>query len=110
MPTANPVLPGLLLCAVVALGACTPSKLAYGQVKSALIDAGLSEPNSACMAERMTDRLSIGQLQKLKQLKGANRSIPEFVLAVRRVNDAQALEVTTSSAALCVTGLAREKR
>lgn len=100
----------LLVFAAVSLGACTPSKLAYGQVKSALMDAGLSEPNSACMADRMTDQLSIGQLQKLKKLKGANRSIPEFVSAVRRVNDAEALQVTTSSAALCITGLAREKR
>ena len=46
---------------IMAVAACSPSKLAYGQVKSAMIDAGLSERNSACMAERMTDRLSLGQ-------------------------------------------------
>jgi hypothetical protein len=96
--------------ALVALAACSPSKLAYGQVKSAMMDAGLSESNSACMAERMTDRLTLGQLQKLKQLKGEKRGLMDYVAAVRRVGDTEAVEVTASSAALCATGLAREKR
>ena len=89
------------------LAACSPSKLAYGQVKSAMIDAGLSERNSACMAQRMTDRLSLGQLQKLKQLRGEKRSLGDYVGAVRRVGDGEALAVTASSAALCSTGLSR---
>ncbi|MCB2056737.1 MAG: hypothetical protein H6916_00545 [Novosphingobium sp.] len=100
----------LLILPLLALAACSPSKLAYGQVKSAMIDAGLSEANSACMAERMTDRLSIGQLQKLKQLRGEKRSLADYVNAVRRVGDAKAIEVTASSAALCMSGLAPEKR
>lgn len=91
------------------LAACTPSKLAYGQVKSAMIDAGLSEPNAACMATRMTDRLSLIQLNKLKQLRGEKQSLADYVTAVRRVGDAEALSVTASSAALCATGLAKEK-
>ena len=95
---------GLLL--IAALGACSPSKLAYGQVKSALIGAGLSESNSACMASRMTDKLNLVQLNRLKQLKGEHRTLGQFVGAVRRVNDAKALEVTVSSAALCSVGLA----
>ncbi|MFM5885324.1 MAG: hypothetical protein ACKOQ3_08390 [Novosphingobium sp.] len=94
---------------VVAAG-CAPSKLAYGQVKSAMIDAGLSEPNAACMATRMTDRLSLGQLQKLKQLKGEKKSLWDYLSAVRRVGDAEALSVTASSAALCASGLAAEKK
>ena len=95
-----------LACALV-VSACSPSKLAYGQVKSAMIDAGLSERNSACMAERMTDLLSLGQLQKLKQLRGEKRTLGDYVGAVRRVGDTEALAVTASSAALCGTGLAR---
>lgn len=91
------------------LAACAPSKLAYGQVKSAMIDAGLSEPNAACMATRMTDRLSLIQLNKLKQLRGEKQSLADYVTAVRRVGDAKALSVTASSAALCATGLAKEK-
>jgi len=94
---------------LAALGACSPSKLAYGQVKSALVDAGLSEANSACMASRMTDRLTLGQLHKLKRLKGTKRSLFDYVEAVRRVGDAEAIEVTATSAALCATGLAKEK-
>lgn len=74
------------------------------------MDAGLSEANSACMATRMTDRLSLRQLQKLKQLKGEKQSLWDYVAAVRRVGDAQAVSVTASSAALCATGIAREKK
>lgn len=97
------------LALLIALAACSPSKLAYGQVKSAMIDAGLSEPNAACMATRMTDRLSLVQLNKLKQLRGEKQSLADYVAAVRRVGDAEALSVTASSAALCATGLAKEK-
>jgi hypothetical protein len=75
-----------------------------------MVDAGLSEANSACMAERMTDRLSLIQLQKLKQLKGEKKSLWDYVSAVRRVGDAEAVKVTASSAALCATGFAAEKK
>ena len=98
-----------VLALACVLAACAPSKLAYGQVKSAMIDAGLSEPNAACMATRMTDRLSLIQLNKLKQLRGEKQSLADYVAAVRRVGDAEALSVTASSAALCATGLAKEK-
>ncbi|MFM5953224.1 MAG: hypothetical protein ACKOPE_02835 [Novosphingobium sp.] len=100
----------MFLVPIIALAACSPSKLAYGQVKSAMIDAGLSEPNAACMASRMTDRLSLGQLNKLRQLKGEKRGLYDYVEAVRRVGDAEAVSVTASSAALCATGLAKEKK
>ncbi len=90
----------------IVLAACAPSKLAFGQVKSALTEAGLSDSTANCMAGRMTDKLSLRQLVKLKQLKGANRSLGEFVDAVRKIGDAEALQVTMSSAALCATGLA----
>ena len=99
-----------VLALACVLAACAPSKLAYGQVKSAMIGAGLSEANSACMAERLTDRLSLGQLQRLKQLKGEKRNLADYVIAVRRVGDAEAIKVTASSAALCASGLASEKR
>ena len=54
----------------------------------------------------MTDKLSLGHLKKLRALKSANRSLREFVSAVRRVGDPRAVQVTVSSAALCSTGLA----
>ncbi|MEQ1498360.1 MAG: hypothetical protein ABL914_06840 [Novosphingobium sp.] len=96
----------LASCAVLLLATCGPSKLAYGQVKGALTDAGLSDQTAGCMATRMTDKLSLKQLIKLKKLKGANRSLPEFVEAVGKEGDAEALQVTVSSAALCASGLA----
>lgn len=100
----------LILTSAALLAACAPSKLAYGQVKSAMVEAGLSEPNAECMATRMTDRLSLVQLNKLKKLKGEKRSLGDYVNAVRKVGDAEALSVTASSAALCATGLAGEKK
>lgn len=98
------------LAGLLFLAACAPSKLAYGPVKSAMLDAGLSEPNAACMAERMTDRLSLGQLNKLKKLRGERRTLSDYVAAVRRVGDSEAIAVTASSAALCASGLAPEKK
>ena len=54
--------------------------------------------------------LSLIQLNKLRGLKGDKRSLADYVEAVRRVGDAEALSVTASSAALCATGLAKEKK
>ena len=96
-----------ILALLAALAACTPSRLAYGDVKSAFVEAGLSAANSACMADRLTDRLTLRQLAKLRGLKGEKRSLTDYVAAVRRVGDAEVLSVAASSAALCATGLAR---
>lgn len=96
----------LVFLAALALTGCV-SKIAYPRVKSALVDAGLSDGNAACMADRMTDKLTIGQLRKLEALKGDKRSVMDYVSAVRRVGDAEVLAVTASSAALCTTGLVR---
>lgn len=97
-----------IILAAIALGlsGCA-SKLAYGRVKSALTEAGLSDANASCMADRMTDKLTVAQLRKLERLKGEKRSVLDYVAAVRRVGDGQAIQVTLSSAALCSTGLAR---
>lgn len=99
-----------VLAIPLALAACAPSKLAYGKVRSALVDAGLSDSNASCMAERMTDRLSIGQLKRLQALQGPKRGLSDYVATVKRVGDAELLGVTTSAAALCASGLASEKK
>jgi hypothetical protein len=96
----------LTLAVLLAASGCV-SKLAYPRVKSAMLDAGLSDANAGCMASRMTDRLTIGQLRKLEALSGDKRSLMDYVSAVRRVGDTEALAVTASSAALCTSGLAR---
>lgn len=78
-------------------------------MKSALVDAGLSEDNAGCMAERMTDRLSWGQLRKLSKLKGERRTLSDYVADARKIDDPEIWTVTASAAALCATGLAGEK-
>lgn len=97
-------------CCLLLLAACTPAKLAEGRVRSALMDAGLSQPNAACMAERMTDRLTLGQLRKLQTLQAPKRSIADYVTTVRRVGDRELIEVTLGSALLCAAGLAPERK
>jgi len=98
-----------ILALALTLGGCV-SKLAEGRVRSALVDAGLSPSNAACMAERMTDRLSLAQLRRLQALQAPRRTLADCVYAVRRVGDPQLIEVTGSAALLCATGLAPEKR
>jgi hypothetical protein len=96
----------VLPMALIATGGCV-QQIKASRVKSALIDGGLSEQLSECMANRMASKLSIGQLRKLQALSGPKRGISDYIDAVRRVGDADALEVTASSAALCKTGLIR---
>ena len=99
-----------LLGATLLLGAWSPAKLASGQVRQSMRDAGLSEGNAHCMAARMTDRLSLNQLYHLGQLRGKNRTLTDYVNAVRKQGDREALQVVASSGFLCSTGLASEKR
>ena len=100
----------LILTTFVALAGC--SQIAEPRVRSALIDAGLSERNADCMASRMVDRLTLSQLQRLEALSGQNRetlgqlSLADYVALVRRIGDAEVIAVTASSAALCATGIA----
>ncbi|MFZ1742001.1 MAG: hypothetical protein WAT93_04060 [Pontixanthobacter sp.] len=97
-------LPALLLTGCI-------EKIAESRVHSALIEAGLTEKNAACMAERMVDRLTISQLRKLENLKARKGEsekpvkLMEYVERVRRVGDAEVITVTSSSAALCAIGL-----
>ena len=95
-----------LLAAPMFLGGCV-QQIKESRVKSALMDGGLSEPLSACMANRMASKLTIKQLRGLQKLNRAPRhSISEFAAALRANGDADAIEVTVSSAALCKSGFA----
>lgn len=104
------ILAPALAGAALILGAWSPAKLASGQVRQAMRDAGLAEANAHCMAARMTDRLSLIQLYRLRQLRGENRTLTDYVNAVRKQGDREAIEVVAGSAFLCSTGLAPEKR
>ncbi|MBB3912138.1 hypothetical protein [Sphingomonas desiccabilis] len=94
-----------LVAASAALAGCA---LPEARVRSGLERAGLSPRVSACMAQRMVDRLSLAQLRRLGNLPHARdaRSLPDFLREVRALGDPEILGVTTSSAALCATGLA----
>jgi hypothetical protein len=91
------------LAALLLAGCAVPE----ARLRTGLIRAGLPEPLSACMAERMADRLSLKQLLRIGDLPKAQRagSVDQFLHRVRALGDAEILGVTTSSAALCATGL-----
>ena len=95
---------------VLALGGCVQT-IAEDRVRSALVEAGVSESDSACMAQRMVDRLTIEQLHKLEALKARPgesarpATLGEYLDRVRRVGDAEVVAVTASSAGLCAAGL-----
>jgi hypothetical protein len=97
---------GVILAAALTLSGCV-EKIAQHKVRAALVDAGLSQPVSDCMARRMVDQLSISQLRKLQALQGEKRSVMDYVAAVRRVGDAQVFKVTAAAGAVCATGFAR---
>lgn len=94
------------LMLLLATGGCV-EEVKESRVRSALVDGGLSEQLSGCMAHRMAQKLTVAQLRKLQKLAAPHRTISEYVDAVRRSGDADAIEVTISSAALCKTGLIR---
>lgn len=83
------------------------ASLAEPTVRSALIDAGARPAVADCMAERMTDRLSLAQLRKLSRARATPEeakdglSAAEVLARVRRVGDAEVIGVAASAAALC---------
>lgn len=106
---------GLLLIVVLGAGALLSGladPLVEMQVKSALVESGIGKKRAACMAERMVDRLTIGQLWKLRQGMAPRDGEPEegygfgeLVKRLRRVGDGEAVAVITTSAGLCALGL-----
>ena len=88
----------------LALSACaTPES----RVRTALLNAGLSKPVSTCMAQRMVDRLSLGQLQKLSRLsalrdtKIRELTLGEFIRQTRGLQDPKILQVVTTAGLGC---------
>ena len=92
-----------LLLAVTIVGCATPET----RIRNALVEAGLSKPIAGCMADRMVDRLSLGQLNKLRGLgklqdkKPRQLSIEEFVKRTKALQDPEILAVVTSSGVIC---------
>lgn len=94
----------LVAVAALALSACATPET---RVRTALIDAGLSKPVASCMADRMVDRLSLIQLNKLsglKKLRGQDvrkLTVEEFLKRTRSLQDPEILGVVTSSGLIC---------
>tara|TARA_R110002033_G_scaffold16466_1_gene45630 strand:- start:718 stop:1032 length:315 start_codon:yes stop_codon:yes gene_type:complete len=92
---------------VIALSALAACATPETRVRNGLMSAGLSAPVSTCMADRMVDRLSLGQLRKLSDLgKLKNRdpgeiTLKEFVRETRSLQDPEILGVVTSSGLIC---------
>jgi hypothetical protein len=95
---------GLVIAATALLSGCATPET---RIRTALIDAGLSKPVAGCMAERMVDRLSLLQLNKLRGLgklkdkKASQISIEEFVKRTKALQDPEILGVVSSSGLIC---------
>ena len=95
----------LPLAAASLLAACATPE---ARLRTGLVAAGLSPGLADCMAHRMAHRLSLTQLLRLRDLPKARDAvgIGEFLHRVRALHDPEILSVSSSSAALCATGLA----
>lgn len=73
------------------------------RLRAGLVNAGLPRPLSACMAERMVDRLNLAQLRRMGDLPAAGdaASLDQFLRRVRALGDPEIWTVTSSSAAIC---------
>ena len=94
----------IAVTSVLALSACATPET---RVRTALMDAGLSKPIASCMADRMVDRLSLLQLNRLsglKKLRGQDMrkiTVDEFLKRTRSLQDPEILGVVGSSGLIC---------
>ncbi len=95
---------GVLAVASFGISSCVQT-IKQDRVEVALVNAGISEPLAGCTAHRMAQKLTIAQLHRLQALGVEMHSYRDYIDAVRRVHDPDALEVMISSLALCKTGL-----
>jgi len=96
-----------MISGVTALSALAACATPETRVRNGLMNAGLSAPISACMADRMVDRLSLVQLNKLNGLGKLKKNKPgdvtfnEFVKRTRALQDPEIVGVVTSSGVVC---------
>jgi type IV pilus biogenesis protein CpaD/CtpE len=94
----------LVTFVALALSACATPET---RVRTALMDAGLSQPIAACMADRRVDRLSLIQLNKLsglKKLRGQDMrkvTVEDFLTRTRSLQDPEILGVVSASGLIC---------
>ena len=85
---------------LLALSACATPET---RIRSALMDAGLSKPIAACMADRIS-LVQLNRLNGLKKLHGQDMrklTLEEFLRRTRSLQDPEILSVATSSGLIC---------
>jgi hypothetical protein len=89
--------------ALAAFALVTACAVPEARLRAGLVNAGLSEPMAACMAERMVDRLSLAQLRRIGDLPYARdeRTVAGFLHRVRALRDREILMVASASVAVC---------
>ena len=90
--------------ALLALAGCATPQT---QLRAGLISAGLPQKQSACMAERMVDKLSLLQLRRISSIqnfgndKVREMSVDRFMHNIRSLQDPEIVSVTTRAALGC---------
>ena len=94
----------IIIIGAAMLSACATPET---RIRGALIDRGVSKTTAACMAERMAERLSLGQMLKIRKLEKFEKveagdiSANEFVKYTRALQDPEIVSVTASAAVIC---------
>lgn len=90
----------LIGIALLTLSACaTPETY----IRTALMNAGLSKPVAACMADRLS-LIQLNKLNGLKKLRGQDMrkvTVDEFLRRTRALQDPEILGVATPSGLIC---------
>ena len=95
--------PAVTLLPIAALALLAACAVPEARLRAGLVNAGLSEPMAACMAERMVDRLSLMQLRRIGDLPYAReeRDAQGLLHRIRALGDAEILRVTAAAAGVC---------
>jgi hypothetical protein len=97
----------LLAVVTIATGLLASCATPQTQLREGLIGAGLPKRQSACMAERMVDKLSLLQLRRISALRNfrdeklSDMSIDRFMRNIRSLKDPEIVSVTTRAAIGC---------
>ncbi len=90
-------------CLFLLASCATPEK----RLEAGLREAGLSKRQSACMADRMAGKLSMGQLIKIRSLGNLRDErirdvgMKRFLRNIRALEDPEIVAITTKAAVGC---------
>ncbi len=96
-----------LLLAFIAASTLSACATPETRLRKGLQSAGLSAGTSACMADRMVDKLSLTQLKRLSDLSKisdkriGDMRVGEFWRQVRALRDPEILAITTRAGLSC---------